>query len=69
MPHFKFVTDQVGADLLSKMLKGGLNATVAGHNKDEVFVAVVEGEEWADVDAWIRAIAEHYACVFDTTAE
>ena len=66
---YKFVDKVTGKDLLSKMLTGGLEATVAGHNKDEVFVTVVEGEEWADVDAWIRAIEEHYACVFDTTTE
>jgi len=51
------------------MLKGGLEAGVVGHLKDEVLVTVVEGEEWADTDAWIRAIEEHYACVFDTTTE
>ncbi len=69
MPHFKFVGQVVDKDLLSKMLKGGLDATVAGHNKDEVFVTVVEGEEWTDEAAWIRAIEEHYTCVFDTTTE
>ena len=66
---YKFVDKVAGTDLLSKMLKGGLEAKVAGHNRDEVFVTVAEGEEWADTDAWIRAIEDHYACVFDTTAE
>ena len=70
----KFVDLEPGGALLSRMLKGGLNAEVIGSTfeqptNDEVFVTVVEGEEWTDMDAWIRAIEEHYACVFDTTAE
>ncbi|KKK79229.1 hypothetical protein LCGC14_2835630 [marine sediment metagenome] len=67
--RYSFVGKNPGDALLSRMLKGGLDATVAGYREDEVFVTVVEGEEWADEDAWVRAIEEHYACVFDDATE
>ncbi len=66
---FRFVDTVPGGPLLQRMLKGGLNVKVAGHNHDEVFVTVNEGEEWVDEDAWVRAIEAHYACVFDDTTE
>jgi hypothetical protein len=64
--RYAFVGKNPNGGLLSRMLKGGLDAkTVSMFNNDEVFVTVVEGEEWVDEDAWVRAIEEHYACVFD----
>ncbi len=67
MPHFKFVDTNVASGLVNRMIKGGLSATTSGI--DEVTVVVAEGEEWADEAAWVRAIEEHYACVFDDLAE
>ncbi len=67
MASFKFVDTNVASGLVNRMIKGGLSATTSGI--DEVTVLVAEGEEWADTDAWIRAIEEHYACVFDDLAE
>ncbi len=65
---YRFVDTVPGGPLLERMLKGGLEAKVAGFNHDEVFVIVNDDEEWADVDAWVRAIEAHYACVFNDSA-
>ncbi len=63
--HYQFVGKNPNGGLLSRMLKGGLEATAPGYDQDEVLVAVADEEVWADEDAWVRAIEEHYACVFD----
>ena len=66
---YRFVVKNPNGGLLSRMLKGGLEATAPGYDQDEVLVAVADEEVWADEDAWVRAIEEHYACVFDDTTE
>ena len=66
--HYQFVPKVSGGDLLGRMLKGGLDAEVTGYWDDAVLVAVVDEEVWADEDAWVRAIEEHYACVFNDSA-
>ena len=70
--HYRFVDQEVGGKLLARMLKGGLSASINPDDwphSDEVTVRVLEGEEWVDEDAWVRAIEAHYACVFDDAAE
>jgi hypothetical protein len=61
--EYTFVDTTPGGNLWNRMMTGGLNAIEAGY--DEVCVTVAEGEEWVDEDAWVHAIEEHYACVFN----
>lgn len=75
--HYKFVDKTPGGNLKQRMLKGGLivwaatqdDAHTAAEADDEVWVIINDNEEWADEDAWVRAIEAHYSCVFDDAAE
>ena len=65
---YRFVATEPDDTLLARMVDGGLNATEAD-GYDEVFVSLLSDKEWADEDAWIRAVEDRYVCVFDETVK